>query len=168
MGDQLIAELSAFVGRKLRKLLLAKLYPGTVKSQDATTLSVDVQPDDPSELGQSGFSGVQLALGLPGFRVKLPAGVKLRQWWDAWDPARPLAGLFDQGCPVNEVVFDGGTQAVARVDDAVQCGRLEGAAPSGGGPVVFTWTPSNGDPPIVATSIDIVGYISTGNSKFKA
>lgn len=167
MADQLIAELSAFVGRKLRKLLLAKLYPGTVRSQNASTLSVDVQPDDPGELGQSGFSDVQLALGLPGFKVKLPAGVKLRQWWDAWDPSRPFAGLFDQGCPVTEVAFDGGTKSAAGVGDSVDCGEISGVAPGGGGPVTFTYQPPDGSPPIVSTSIRISGVINSGTTKLK-
>lgn len=184
MASQIVEELSAFVERKLRKLRLAKLFPGTVKSQDPTSLSVDVQPDDPGELGSGGFSGLALALGLPGFRVKLPAGVKLRQWWDAWDPSRPLAGLFDQDCPVTEVAFDGGTQAVARVDDTVHAGSVLVVQHAGSLAIItfqafpgtsagdaaaqaaFSSALGSGHIAFLATLSD--GRITSGNTKLKA
>ena len=167
MADQLLATVSAFIDRKLRKLRLARLYPGVVKSQDGSG-RVDVLPDDTAELGGSGFSGVGLALGLPGFKVEVPAGVRLRLLWDAWDPSRPLASLFEAGSAVTKVIFDGGTKAVARVDDTVDCGRLRYVP---GSPGALFYTPPGGvEAPVSATppGTAISGKITSGNTKFVA
>lgn len=167
MADALLEKLTRFIERKLRKLPLLTLRPGRIVKVNADG-TVDVTPDDVDELGKTGFSGIPLLLGLPGFTAQPGAGARVRLLWDSASPGKPRAALFDSGGPVDSVTFDNGTKPVARVDDEVQCGRLEGAAPSGGGPVMFTWTPSNGDPPVVSASIDIVGYVSTGNNKLKA
>lgn len=166
MADPLLGEMTGFIKRLLRKLPLAKFYPGEVKSQDAA-LRVDIAPDDVADLPATGLSGIKLALGLPGFKVKVPAATRLRLWWDSWDSSRPIAGLFDSGSPVTEIAFDNGTKAVARVDDTVDCGTLSGTAPGGGGPVTFTYTPPGGAP-VVSTTVSLSGKITSGNTKFKA
>lgn len=166
--DDLVGAVSGFVKRLLRRLPLAKLYPGTVKAQDASSLLVDVLPDDAKELGGAGFSGIRLALGLPGFKVKVPAGARLRLWWDAWDPSRPFAGLFDEGGPVTEVSFDGGTKGVARVDDTVDCGKLRYVP---GSPGALFYTPPGGVEAVVSAvppGTSISGIVTSGSAKLKA
>lgn len=167
MADALFEKLSRFVERKLRKLPLLALRPGRVVNVNPDG-TVDVAPDDAGELGKTGFSGIPLLVGLPGFTTKPGPGSKVRLLWDSASPGKPRAALFDSGGPVDEVRFDNGTKSVARVDDEVDCGTLTATAPSGGGPVVFTWTPANGDPPVVGASLPIIGYVRTGNDKLKA
>ena len=63
------------------------------------------------------------------------------------------------------VVRDGGSLKVARVTDSVRVGTLAGTAPSGGGPVVFTFVPldASGAPgtPVVNATVTIAAVIAS-------
>jgi hypothetical protein len=180
-ADAVLGEVSSFVRRLLRRLPLYLLFPGKVVSQDASR-RVDVLPDDQGELGQSGFSGIRLVLGLPGWQAKVPAGARLRLLWDAADPARPAAGLFDEAGPVTELRFDGGTKPIARVDDSTDNGQLYAQTVNVSGVdvlVAIFWRPDSASswtpvvalpaPPTPATpGTPITGAIDSGNPKLRA
>jgi hypothetical protein len=165
LADTVLAGVSDFVRRFVRRLPLLRFYPGKVVSQSDVGAPVDFLPDDAAELGQGGFSGIPLALGLPGFEVKAE-GARVHLMFGGADPSRPRAALYDQHSQVDEIRFDGGTKGVARVDDTVDCGTLSGVTSSG--PVTFTWTPPGGGVPVVTTALNIVAVISSGCPKLKA
>jgi hypothetical protein len=180
LADTVLAGVSDFVRRFVRRLPLLRFYPGKVVSQSEVGATVDFMPDDAAELGQGGFSGIPLALGLPGFEVKAE-GARVHLLFGGADPSRPRAALYDQHGPVDEIRFDGGTKAIARVDDTVDCGQLwlvtvnvSGVdvvsqlwyRPPGGSWAPVMAAPIPPTPVTPGTPID--GVIESGNEKFKA
>lgn len=169
--DRLRAGLSEFVNAILGRSAdsVARwdhlaLYPCTVASQ-ADDGSLDLQPDDTVVRG-SGFSGVPLKHGLPGWTASVPGGTRVLLGWEGGDPSRPYAALWNPG-DVDELVFDGGDQAVAREGDSVDAGTLSGVV--AGNPVTFTYVPSGGGAPIVTTTLPMTGgAITSGNDKLLA
>jgi hypothetical protein len=94
----------------MRDTRFHKLYPCTVESQDANGL-LDLTPDD-QELRGTGLGAVPIRHGLPGFTVKVKSGARLLLGFEAGDPKRPYAALWEPGA-VEEIVFDSGTNPVA-------------------------------------------------------
>lgn len=140
----------------------SRLLPAIVEKQNADG-SLDVVVDN-----KYGLTQVPLRLGLPGFAAKMAQGSQVLVGFAADDPRQPVAFLFPDGSSSVEVIFEGGTKKVARVDDTVDFGTLSGTAPSGGGPVTFTWTPPGGGTPVVGVSINPIGKITSGAAKLKA
>jgi hypothetical protein len=169
--DRLRAGLGAFIdgllgrsGSSVARWDYLALYPATV-SRQAANGSLDVLPDDTVVRG-AGFSGVRLKTGVPGMAATVPAGTRVLLGWEGGDPSRPYAATWEQGA-VTAVVFDGGSQAVAREGDSVDAGTLSGVA--GGNPVTFTYIPAGGGVPIVLATIPLTGgAITSGNGKLLA
>lgn len=86
------------------------LYPCTVERQDANGL-LELTPDDEAMRG-GGLGEVPIRHGLPGFTVKVKAGARVLLGFEAGDPKRPYAALWEPGA-VDEISFDGGTNPVA-------------------------------------------------------
>lgn len=164
VADRLKGSLSAFIksvsGRQLDP---GRLYPCTVVTQ-AADLTLSVKPDDTTVLPGSGLSSVPIRHGLPGFKVKVPRGARVRVGFDGGDPSRPFATLWDEG-NVTEVAFDGGAEDVARTNDTTSSGTLafDPLIPS------LTYTPPGGPPtPVTPVGVPLTGFITSGNPKLKA
>lgn len=180
MSDELSNAVGKFVRKVLRWVPFVRMFPARVVSQAANAGPVDVLPDD-AEIKGTGFQGIQLRHGLPGWKVKVPAGARVRLCFDAADAARPFAALWDEGS-VTELAFDGGTKAVARVDDTVNAGRLFAVTQTVSGvPVVVAvyyfdptseaWTiVANGvaPPTLPSDGTPLRGKITSGNTKLLA
>lgn len=173
---RLLEAFGEVVRRIMRGVRLHARYLGSVVSQ-ASDGSVEVKFDRDQV---QGTDGIPLRLGLPGFKVKVPAGVRGAVGFEEGDAGRPAMMGFDQGSAVTEVAFDGGTRAVARVDDTITAGTLSWSSPSGG-VVALSWTPPGGSPQLLCTlaatsllatpptgSKELVGKVTSGNPKIKA
>ncbi len=66
------------------------LWPAVVKTSGSST--VDVQPEN-SRI--PGLSDVPVRQGLPGVRVEVESGQRVRLGWDDGDPRRPFVALWD-------------------------------------------------------------------------
>jgi len=176
--ERLLESFSELVRRIMQGVRLHVRYLGAVVSQAADG-SVGVKFDRDAV---AGTDGIPLRLGLPGFRVKVPAGVRLAVGFEEGDAARPAVVGFDQGSQVTEVAFDHGTKAVARVDDAITAGTISWASPVAGS-VAVSFTPPGGAPVLLFTlsvaagvlgvapatgSTELVGKVTSGNTKLKA
>lgn len=91
------------------------LYPCTVEAQ-AEDGSLDLTPDDEKIRG-TGTQSVQIRHGLPGVRVKVKAGARILLGFEAGDPRRPFAALWEPGA-IEEISIDGGTKPVCREGDS--------------------------------------------------
>lgn len=109
--------LSRFIRWVMRDTTYHASYPATVQSQSADD-SLDLLPDDERVRG-TGLSSVPIRHGLPGVRVRVAVGARVLLGFEAGDPRRPYAGLWEPGS-IEEILFDGGTAPVARQGDAVQ------------------------------------------------
>jgi hypothetical protein len=146
--------LAAFIRWVMRDVTYHRLYPATVQRQD-TDGTLDLYPEDPAIQG-TGLSKVRIRHGLPGVTVKVPTGANVLLGFENGDPAKPYAALWNSGS-VTEIVFDNGTQAIARQNDTVRVTVPPGTflvAASGGS---FNPAP-----------VQLDGTITAGNSKFKA
>lgn len=104
--------------------------------------------------------------GLPGFRAKVPAGTRCTLQYEEGDGRKPVVTSFE-GEAVDEVSFDGGTKAVARVDDTADAGHLVIV----GSPVTaITYFPPGAlpTPAPPGTVINLTAKITSGNMKFRA
>lgn len=91
-------------------------YAASVEAQhDDDTL--DLLPDDESIRG-TGLSHVPIRHGLPGVRVRVVVGSRVLLRFEAGDPRRPYAALWEPGA-IEEISFDGGQAPVARRGDSV-------------------------------------------------
>lgn len=143
------------------------LYPCTVDAQ-AGDGTLDLRPDDIVVSG-SGLSGIPLRTGLPGWEVSVPSGTRVLLGFEGGDPSRPFALLWEHESDIDELVFDGGSQGVARISDSVDGGTVTATALFGGSPIVFTYIPSGGGAPVVSqTMLMTGGKITSGSSKLKA
>jgi hypothetical protein len=79
-----------------------------------------------------GLAKVPIRHGLPGVTVKVKQGARLLLGFEAGDPRRPYASLWEPGA-IEEISIDGGDQPIARAGD----------------PVTVFWPPSV---PVVLTS----------------
>lgn len=106
--------LERFIRWVMRDTKFHALYPCTVERQDANGL-LELTPDDASIRG-TGLAAVPIRHGLPGFTVKVKSGARLLLGFEAGDPRRPYAALWEPGA-VEEISFDGGDKPVARSFD---------------------------------------------------
>ena len=116
--DRLRAGLEAIVEARLRpRIDYLALYPSTVVSQNGAWL-LELLPDNPRVRGE-GCTGIRLRNGLPGFSCRVEKGSRVVLGFEDGDPSKPFAALWEpsDGGDVTEVVFDDGSDAVARVGD---------------------------------------------------
>jgi len=112
LRESVAALVEAIIGRRLD---YHALYPSTIMRQAANG-TLDLLPDDERMRG-TGCQGIRLRHGLPGYTCTVPVATRALLGFEAGDPKRPYAALWDAG-NVTEVVFDGGTEDVARTGDS--------------------------------------------------
>lgn len=150
--------LARFIRWVMRDTRYHALYPCTVEAQAADG-SLDLTPDDESIRG-TGLGAVQIRHGLPGVRVKVKQGARLLVGFEAGDPNRPFASLWEPGA-IEEISVDGGTQPVTRQGDSVTVFwppsvAVVGTTPAG---------PFTGTMTITSAAS---GIVDTGAENFKA
>lgn len=163
--DRIRSALEAFIRQVTSRIDFLALYPARVVAQhpDGT---LEVQPDDAR---LAGLARVPIRYGLPGVSATVEPGARVLLGFEGGDPSRPIATLWELTGAT--LVFNGGTQKVAREGDSVDCGKLIGTTPSG--PVVFTYFPPGTqlpDPLPVpgATPVSLTGTITSGADRVKA
>jgi len=112
LRESVAALVEAIIGRRLD---YHALYPSTVMRQAANG-TLDLLPDDERMRG-TGCQGIRLRHGLPGYTCTVPVATRVLLGFEAGDPKRPHAALWDAGA-VTTITFDGGTEDVARTGDS--------------------------------------------------
>ncbi|HMI90093.1 MAG TPA: hypothetical protein VK509_01965 [Polyangiales bacterium] len=88
------------------KLYLRTFYPGKVIAVSGNEVTVLV--DDKLVAGKwKGLSRVKMCFGMPGVTAIPLTGARVRVMFDAGDPSRPRAALWDAGAPVAEMKLGG-------------------------------------------------------------
>lgn len=161
------------------------LYPARVVSQSGQ--AVDLRPDD-SRL--PALEAVPLNLGLPGVEVDVEPGARVLLGFAGGDPAKPRATLWESGSVRSmrvdagvDLVVNGGSKAVARVDDTAACGSIQMlAVPSSGATAItFLYLSPSGTPSTIGTitlttaggsavagAASVTARIDSGAAKFHA
>ncbi len=120
-------------------------HAATVEAQNADG-TIDVTPDD-SRLAGNGLRMIPFRVGMPGCKVEIPAGSRLRIAFADADPSQPFAYAIDQDTEA--------AHKFALVGDAVSIGWLTGVA--GIVPVTFALSPVLLPPPAIALAGTITG-----------
>jgi hypothetical protein len=145
----------------------SRTYPCKVVTQNDDDGTLQLMPDDGrvggGKVGATGLDRVPIRLGLPGFSAKVPNGARVTLGFDAGDPKRPYAALWDdKGNAPTEIKFMNGNRAFARVGDQVK------VFASTVTPIPVTGTLSGA--PFVGTMqllTPFVGVIQSGRDEFK-
>lgn len=122
----------AVIRRALRRVDYLALYPARVVSQSAAGL-LDLVPDD-ARVPSCG--GVPIRYGLPGVVVTVPAGARVLLGYEAGDPSKPVATLWD-AAEVTRITVNGGSAKAAREGHATHGGSLVIVTSSVLGPTAF-------------------------------
>lgn len=141
-----------------------KWYEGVVVSQDATSGLLEVDCED-EEIGF--VTDVAIWHGLPGVEVKVEQGARVMVFFAEGRPDRARAALFETNAELVEIVFDGGSNEVARVGDRVHGGFLQVTAPGGPGPCTISYFPASTSPTPPAHTVLDGGLIDSSSSKLK-
>jgi hypothetical protein len=153
--DRVKEDLSKFVRWVMRDVTYHKLYPSVVQTQHADG-TIDLYPDDEAIRGR-GCTSVKIRHGLPGCKVTVPAGAKVLLGFESGDPARPYAALWEPDS-ITSIVFDNGTQSLARVGDLVVSGGAMTQV------TIYTIVPTPiitpAGPGTIPPGVPIVGFIS--------
>ena len=106
---------SRLVAALTRRVDYQALYPARVAAQrgDGT---LDLIPDDAARVAPC--TGVPIRTGLPGVAVTVPAGARVLLSFEAGDPARPVATLWE-AATVTTLKVNGSTTKAARDGEAV-------------------------------------------------
>lgn len=141
-------------------------FPAKVIAQNADG-TLELKPED-SRL--PGMTRVPIRYGIPGVTAKVAAGARIGIEFESGDPTRPVATVWESASIV-ELVFDGGSKAVARVEDHVDASSSV-VAPS---PLsMSTWMTGVTSaintlaPGSLLGTPSRIGEISSGNTKLKA
>jgi hypothetical protein len=100
--DELKGELQALVRGFVRDLDYAKSYPAKVVKQ-ASDGTLELQPENTR---LPGMTGVPLRYGMPGVTVKVQPGGRVFVTFEAADPQRPVATLWDPVSVALELTFE--------------------------------------------------------------
>jgi len=88
----------------LPKLHLSRLYPGKVVGTSGNEVTLLV--DDRLVAGKwKGLDRVKMVFGLPGVTAIPTNGARVRLLFDAGDPSRPRAALWDAGAGVQQITI---------------------------------------------------------------
>ena len=112
--SRLLEGLERLVRRITARVDYLALYPSVVSGQDADG-RLHLVPED---IRLSSCRGVPIRLGIPGVTVRVATGARVLLGFEAGDPARPVATLWESGS-VTELVVNGATTGAARVGDSV-------------------------------------------------
>jgi len=116
--------------------------------------SLDLRLDDPK---MPGLSGVPIWLGLPGVRVEVSKGARVKVGFASGDPGKPFAGLWATDAAFVRIVVGGGSKAVARVDDSTDSGTLVIRTVTQPAPLcTLEWKPPGQEVPIILGVIGIL------------
>lgn len=126
-------------------------YPATVRVQGTDVL--DLVPDDP-RLGDAARAllSVPMRLGIPGCRVTVPAGTRVRVAFEGALPSGAYAGPVDHDPAAD--------RPLSLIGDAVDCGTLTGVADPVTGVVTFTYSPPDGSAPPPGLVVGLSGVVS--------
>ena len=108
--------LEQFIRYVTRDTIYLGTYAAEVQGQHDDD-SLELLPDDQRVRG-TGLSRVPIRHGLPGVRVRVIVGARVLLAFEAGDPRRPYAALWEPSA-IQEILFDGGKAPVARVGDPV-------------------------------------------------
>lgn len=92
-----------------------KQWPCTVQGQEGDG-PLDLLPDDAEIAGPGGLQGVPIRHGLPGITVEVETGARVLLGFEAGDPSRPYAALWENAT-IKAIRFDGGDKPIAREGD---------------------------------------------------
>lgn len=109
--SRLWAGLERLVRWVVRDTLFLGVYPAEVIAQAADG-TVDLVTDD-ERLRAQGLQAVPIRNGLPGTEVDVPAGTRVLLSFEAGDPRKPVATLWEAGTAGVTAVRIGGALAVA-------------------------------------------------------
>lgn len=112
-GDDQMAGLTANIQNQISHLDYFAQYVARVDAQNSDG-TLELQPEDQR---LPGLSGVPIHYGIPGVSAKVFSGARVLVGFEAGNPARPIATVWESASLI-ELSFDGGTAAVARVGDA--------------------------------------------------
>ena len=133
--QRLIESVLTRLGPKIQPLVYLANHAGRILSVRSDG-SADVAADDPEVDGASGLAKLLVLVGLPGVRLDLPAGDRVRFGAEGGSPAGEEVRAFEQDRSAN--------RAAARRGDRVKVGTLSiGNIPSPGPPtgLTITWLP---------------------------
>ena len=114
-SGRLLDALSRLVAALTRRTDYHAFYPARVVAQrgDGT---LDLVPDDSARVAPC--TGVPIRTGLPGVTLTVPTGARVLLGFEAGDPARPVATLWDAST-VTTVKVNGAATKAARDGEAV-------------------------------------------------
>ncbi len=174
------AALAGFIEQVMGRVDRFAFYPCVVVSQNADG-TVELKPDAP-RFG-AGLSRVPIRLGLPGVTVKVKQQARVMLGWEAGDPQRPFASIWEAAgldeitvtaqtkvtviSPLVVLGDDENAKPVARLGDVVEVLFPPGAIVAG------MVTPPPPLPPAafagtLSITASLVGVITTGAQKTKA
>lgn len=122
-----------------------------VIQREDDTLDLDV---DDERIGS--LLAVPFRIGIPGARVLLAEGARVRVAFESGDPSKHYAFAPDAD--------PAATRGVALEGHEVDLGTL---SVSGGGGVAFVWTPPGGVPSMPTTSVALRGVIAEGSLRLR-
>jgi hypothetical protein len=158
MTDRLRDIVARLLSSVTSRLDYLALYPARVVAQNADgTLELKV---DDARVG--GLSKVAIRYGIPGVKAEVAANSRVLLGFEGGDPQRPVATLWE--LTEATLIFNGGTQKVARVDDEVEV-----TIPAGS--FIVEVTGGSGAPALGvsnATPVTVTGKINAGADKVKA
>lgn len=167
LKDAVKEVIEAFVGRRLD---LLAFYPAVVVRQNSDG-TLDVRCEE-SKLGD--IARAPIRYPLPGIKATVQPQTTVFVGFEQADKARPYVRFSGAGVTIkleidaNEIVFNGGTKQVARVDDAVAVGTLSGSVAAAPGPVLFIFTPTGGLPSLPLVTIPLSAKVAAGALGVKA
>jgi hypothetical protein len=132
----------------------AQTHGAEVKTQNANG-TLDVMADDPR---LSGLRSVLFRVGIPGCKVTIPTGSRVRLAFADADPSQLFAYAIDQDTSA--------AVALALVGDTVAGGTLAGVCGAPGAPVVFTYVPAVGLSQVAVPTVTLGGTITGPGHKY--
>jgi len=143
-------ELRATVEAVLPPRVYREIHAATVIEQrgDGT---LDLQADD-ARIG--GLSRVPLEIGVPGMRVTIAQGARVRVAFAGGAPDRPFAFGLEHDVSA--------ARGVARVGDGADAGTLT-ISGGGGAPALLSYTPPGGVPGAPTTTVQLRAVIDEGS-----
>ena len=149
--SRILAGLEAIIRRVTSRIDHLALYPSVVHEQDADG-TLHLVPEDTR---LSSCRGVPIRLGLPGATVKVAAGARVLLGFEAGDPSRPVATLWESGS-ITELSINGSSVRAAREGDSV----TRSAA-------MTTWMNSVSSALTIAPTPSVIGAVSSGSDVVK-
>lgn len=113
-ANRLLAAFEGIVARATRRLDYLALYPGRVVEQAGEGGPLDIELDDTRFSLPRGIP----YLSLPGVELTVPVGSRVLVGFEAGDPSKPYAALWELG-GVTRLVIGGGSTPAARQGDGV-------------------------------------------------